>query len=117
MFLPALPACSHPADAGLFVRAAAVGVDLGGPRPGLVVAVANVGQRPKVGHQARWLDTRGAKLARSRCQSLASDLLGHAAILPGRVLPGQFYLVTRRCTQRTFLLRPDAETNNAFTYS
>jgi len=37
-------------------------------------------------------------------------------MLPRQVLPGQFYLVTRRCTQRQFLLRPDAETNNAFTY-
>lgn len=36
--------------------------------------------------------------------------------LPRQVLPGQFYLVTRRCTQRQFLLRPDRETNNAFTY-
>jgi len=36
--------------------------------------------------------------------------------LPRQVLPGQFCLVTRRCVQRQFLLRPDAETNNAFTY-
>jgi putative transposase len=36
--------------------------------------------------------------------------------LPRQVLPGQFYMVTRRCTQRQFLLRPDMETNNAFTY-
>ena len=36
--------------------------------------------------------------------------------LPRQVLPGHFYLVTRRCTQRQFLLRPDRETNNAFTY-
>ena len=35
---------------------------------------------------------------------------------PRQVLPGRFYLVTRRCTQRQFLLRPDRETNNAFTY-
>lgn len=33
-----------------------------------------------------------------------------------QVLRNQFYLVTRRCTQRQFLLRPDAETNNAFVY-
>jgi len=26
------------------------------------------------------------------------------------------YLVTRRCAQRQFLLRPDTDTNNAFTY-
>jgi hypothetical protein len=31
-------------------------------------------------------------------------------------LPRQFYLITRRCTQRQFLLRPDAATNNAFLY-
>jgi REP element-mobilizing transposase RayT len=36
--------------------------------------------------------------------------------LPRQVLPGRFYLVTRRCTQRQFLLRPDPATNNAFTY-
>ncbi|HWO19822.1 MAG TPA: hypothetical protein VNO30_13645 [Kofleriaceae bacterium] len=36
--------------------------------------------------------------------------------LPRQVLPGQFYMITRRCTQRQFLLRPDPETNNAFTY-
>lgn len=36
--------------------------------------------------------------------------------LPRQVLPGQFYMLTRRCTQRQFLLRPDEETNNAFTY-
>jgi putative transposase len=36
--------------------------------------------------------------------------------LPRDVHPAQFYLVTRRCTQRQFLLRPDAETNNNFLY-
>jgi REP-associated tyrosine transposase len=35
---------------------------------------------------------------------------------PRQILAGQFYLITRRCTQRQFLLRPDAETNNAFIY-
>ncbi len=35
---------------------------------------------------------------------------------PRQVLPGQFYQLTRRCTQRQFLLRPDEETNNAFIY-
>ena len=37
-------------------------------------------------------------------------------MLPRQVLPRQFYLITRRCTQRDFLLRPDAATNNAFLY-
>src|SRR6185503_2403294 len=35
---------------------------------------------------------------------------------PRQVLPGQYLLLTRGCTQRQFLLRPDAETNNAFIY-
>lgn len=37
-------------------------------------------------------------------------------MLPRQVLPRQFYLITRRCTQRQFLLRPDRPTNNAFLY-
>ena len=36
--------------------------------------------------------------------------------LPRAVLPGKFYKLTRRCTQRQFLLRPDEEMNNAFVY-
>lgn len=36
--------------------------------------------------------------------------------LPRPVYPGRFLFITRRTTQRTFLLRPDEETNNAFTY-
>jgi len=32
------------------------------------------------------------------------------------VFPGQFLIIQRRCTQRQFLLRPDEETNNAFSY-
>lgn len=35
---------------------------------------------------------------------------------PRQVLPNTFYMLTRRCTQRQFLLRPDAETNNAYLY-
>jgi len=36
--------------------------------------------------------------------------------VPRQVLPGRFIKITRRCTQRQFLLRPDEETNNAFIY-
>ena len=36
--------------------------------------------------------------------------------IPREVLPGQTYMITRRCTQRQFLMRPDKETNNAFVY-
>jgi REP element-mobilizing transposase RayT len=37
-------------------------------------------------------------------------------MFPRQVLPRQFYLITRRCCQRQFLLRPDPATNNAFLY-
>ena len=36
--------------------------------------------------------------------------------MPRRIIPGRVYMITRRCTQRQFLLRPDRETTNAFTY-
>jgi putative transposase len=36
--------------------------------------------------------------------------------LPRQVVAGRTFMVTRRCTQRTFLLRPDSDTNNAFLY-
>ena len=36
--------------------------------------------------------------------------------LPREVIPGRSYLITRRCTQRQFLMRPDSKTNNAFIY-
>lgn len=35
---------------------------------------------------------------------------------PREVIANRTYLVTRRCTQRQFLLRPDDATNNAFVY-
>jgi putative transposase len=36
--------------------------------------------------------------------------------IPRDVLPGRTYMITRRCTQRQFLMRPDDPTNNAFVY-
>lgn len=36
--------------------------------------------------------------------------------LPRAIRPGRFYMITRRTTQRQFLMRPDDETNNAFLY-
>jgi REP element-mobilizing transposase RayT len=36
--------------------------------------------------------------------------------LPRPILPGRVYLITRRCAQRQFLLRPDEKTNQAFLY-
>jgi REP element-mobilizing transposase RayT len=35
---------------------------------------------------------------------------------PRPVYPDRYIFITRRCTQRQFLLRPDDETNNAFVY-
>ena len=36
--------------------------------------------------------------------------------MPRRIVSGGVYMVTRRCTQRQFLLRPDPTTTNAFVY-
>ncbi len=36
--------------------------------------------------------------------------------LPRQVVPGRDYMVTRRCSERRFFLRPDEGTNNAFIY-
>jgi hypothetical protein len=49
-------------------------------------------------------------------RTLLSELAGVIVTLPRQVLPGSFYKITRRCTQRQFLLRPDEVTNNVFAY-
>src|SRR3954470_15003053 len=36
--------------------------------------------------------------------------------LPRVIVPGRIYMITRRCSERRFFLRPDPETNNAFVY-
>ena len=36
--------------------------------------------------------------------------------VPRPVFPGQFLMITRRCTQQEFLLRPDKETNENYAY-
>jgi REP element-mobilizing transposase RayT len=36
--------------------------------------------------------------------------------LPRQVVPGRDYMITRRCSERRFFLRPDEDTNNAFLY-
>jgi putative transposase len=42
--------------------------------------------------------------------------IGAVVTRPRRVLPDQFYLVTRRCIERRFLLRPDKHITNAIAY-
>lgn len=56
------------------------------------------------------LHTRGSN-------ALARELLNARGMcLPRQIIPGSAYMLTRRCTQRQFLMRPDPETNNAFIY-
>ena len=63
---------------------------------------------------------------RTRSDSSANDLAVSSLVRrllrsgcvprPRQILKGQFYLLSRRCTQRLFLLRPDDATTNAFLY-
>jgi REP element-mobilizing transposase RayT len=52
-------------------------------------------------------------------QILAGALFAKAGrmTLPRPILPGRVYMVTRRCAQRAFLLRPDDITNQIFLYA
>jgi REP element-mobilizing transposase RayT len=36
--------------------------------------------------------------------------------LPRAIVPGRRYMITRRCSERRFFMRPGRETNNAFIY-
>jgi|SRR5215510_6464258 len=72
--------------------------------------------RPSVGYTGRPPDADGVNCLRSRRDRLAEILIAHPRMLPRQVLPRRFYLITRRCAPRQFLLRPDAATNNAFLY-
>jgi hypothetical protein len=49
-------------------------------------------------------------------QPVTTLSIGAVVTRPRQVLPGNFYLVTRRCSQRQFLLSPDDEINNAIAY-
>ena len=42
--------------------------------------------------------------------------MGGGVTQPRQIMPGETYLITRRCTQRTYLLRPDEETSAVFDY-
>jgi putative transposase len=53
---------------------------------------------------------------RSARNRLAFRTDGPGVSLPRQLLPGSFYLVTRRCSQRQFLLRPSALTNQVVSY-
>ena len=42
--------------------------------------------------------------------------MGAGVTQPRQIIPGETYLITRRCTRREYLLRPDDETNAVFDY-
>ena len=52
----------------------------------------------------------------SRIESVPGSSLECAISLPRQIIPGACYLITRRCFQRSFLLRPDAKTNQIFEF-
>ena len=52
--------------------------------------------------------------AASNLRGAAADNLGMS--LPRAIVPGRRYMITRRCSERRFFMRPDRETNNAFIY-
>jgi putative transposase len=59
------------------------------------------------------LSWAGATNSRNRFEG-AADRAGVTA--PRLIVPGETYLITRRCTRREYLLRPDDETNEIFAY-
>jgi REP element-mobilizing transposase RayT len=50
----------------------------------------------------------------SNLRGAIADNLGMS--LPRAIVPGRRYMITRRCSERRFFMRPDRETNNAFIY-
>jgi putative transposase len=58
------------------------------------------------------------QITRDRAQESEARVVQTAATvsLPRMITKGATYLVTRRCTQRQFLLRPSAEMNRVFVY-
>jgi multisubunit Na+/H+ antiporter MnhG subunit len=47
-------------------------------------------------------------------RTAVADNLGMS--LPRAIVPGRRYMITRRCSERRFFMRPGRETNNAFIY-
>ena len=61
----------------------------------------------------------GSHRARGRPQFPCGTSLAVAPVIvahPRRIVPAETYLITRRCYQRTFRLRPSAQTNRIFMY-
>jgi len=60
------------------------------------------------------LDLAPCRACASNLATAIADNLGMS--LPRAVVPGRRYMITRRCSERRFFMRPDRETNNAFIY-
>jgi hypothetical protein len=95
----------------------------GGTRPRLVSERCYRGRWPdheRASSEIRtcWPASGHSELQRCEIASqwAGQDLDSEPGMRPRPVLPRQFYMITRRCTQRQLLLRPDPETNNTFTY-
>jgi hypothetical protein len=68
------------------------------------------GYRPELGHVRPESGQLRSSAARS-CGGAGRVLIAATRMsLPRQALPGQFYMIACRCTQRQFLLRPDAAT-------
>src|SRR5690606_14564919 len=67
--------------------------------------------RPSDANESRRESRRDVRVPRSLAGNVL--VLRDAMTAPRPVYPGRLLFITRRCTQRQFLLRPDTETNNA----
>ena len=69
------------------------------------------------GHHVQPADERRHKRLKTHTRNNGKDRAVFDCVsLPRPVYPGSLCLITRRCTHRQFLLRPDPETVNAFIY-
>ena len=59
------------------------------------------------------IGTENAPSASNLCGAIADNV---GMSLPRAIVPGRRYMITRRCSERRFFMRPDRETNNAFIY-
>jgi hypothetical protein len=85
----------HPTGVNFGAPPRSMGPTLTEPRPGF----GHAGRHPASGHFELQLREIASSFA-------GQDLDREAGMPPRPVLPRQFYLITRRCTQRQLLLRP-----------
>jgi hypothetical protein len=107
------------------ILARATGVDFRLAPPGLILRPTTNAASCRCPITGR-TRVRGADKTKQLCEeirgstrrrALARNVLSCARMTaPRQVVPGRFLFVTRTCTQRQFLLRPDDATNNAFVY-